>query len=88
MRVEVFSKMHELNFDKKIAFICGFTKMQHLNNKNKTLAKLEKNRGKSKKDDKKRIDLERDIDERSKKLEEYTNHNLKKSVLEQNRRFV
>ena len=59
-----------------------------LNNKHKTLAKLEKNRGKSKKDDQKRIDLERDIDERKKKLEEYTNHNLKKSVLEQNRRFV
>lgn len=67
----------------------NFNKVQaDLNNKNKTLAKLEKNRGKSKKDDKKRIDLERDIDERSKKLEEYTNHNLKKSVLEQNRRFV
>lgn len=54
----------------------------------KTLTKLQKNRGKSKKDDQKRIALESDIIDRKKQLESYAQFNLKKSVLEQNRRYA
>ena len=46
----------------------------------KSLTKLQKNRGKSKKDDQKRISLESEIIDKKKQLENYAQHNLKKST--------
>jgi len=62
--------------------------LSDLYNKEKSLAKLQKNRGKSKKDDQKRYALEQEIAERKRQMEGYGQFNLKKSVLEQNRRFA
>ena len=57
-----------------------------LQEKEDKLDKLNKNRGKNKKDDKKRMELETEISQRRQALETYTKDKLKKSVSEQTSR--
>jgi len=59
-----------------------------LQEKEDKLDKLNKNRGKNKKDDKKRMELETEISQRRQALETYTKDKLKKSVSEQRQRYV
>ena len=49
---------------------------------------MNKNRGRSKKDDKKRMELQTEINQRREALETYTKDKLKKSVTEQRQRYV
>ena len=59
-----------------------------LQEKEEKLEKMNKNRGKSKKDDKKRMELQTEINQRREALETYTKDKLKKSVTEQRQRYV
>lgn len=55
--------------------------------KEKNLQKLQKSRGKSKKDDQKRVKLETEIAERKQQMDKYAQINYKKSLVENNRRY-
>lgn len=59
-----------------------------LEEKEEKLEKMNKNRGKNKKDDKKRMELQTEITQRREALEVYTKEKLKKSVTEQRQRYV
>jgi len=59
-----------------------------LQEKEEKLEKMNKNRGRSKKDDKKRMELQTEINQRREALEVYTKDKLKKSVTEQRQRYV
>merc|ERR1712021_52540 len=59
-----------------------------LEEKEEKLEKMNKNRGKNKKDDKKRMELQTEIAQRREALEVYTKEKLKKSVTEQRQRYV
>merc|ERR1712227_96940 len=59
-----------------------------LQEKEEKLEKMNKNRGRSKKDDKKRMELQTEINQRREALETYTKDKLKKSVTEQRQRYV
>lgn len=59
-----------------------------LEEKEEKLEKMNKNRGKNKKEDKKRMELQTEIAQRREALEVYTKEKLKKSVTEQRQRYV
>merc|ERR1712062_358265 len=59
-----------------------------LNERYKQLEKLNKNRGKSKKEDKKRMDLEIEITQRTEALEQYSKDKLRESIVETRKRYL
>ena len=59
-----------------------------LQERQRQLEKLNKNRGKSKKDDKKRMELETEISQRTEALEVYTKDKLRVTMVEQRKRYM
>jgi len=59
-----------------------------LQERQRQLEKLNKNRGKSKKDDKKRMELETEIAQRTEALEVYTKDKLRVTMVEQRKRYI